>query len=1119
MNGFEHVFATANEQSSARPLPSLDRLARIFSRQERLTKGQALSIVLQAEAKMREEPNVLQLQAPFTLVGDIHGQFFDLLNLFDQAGVPGPKPIPMPFRKDTPKWRKAAEKKTKKKFLFLGDYVDRGHFSMEVLLFLLVLKVTFPESVYMLRGNHETEAVASYFGFRDECESKYGKELYLRCLACFQAMPIAAVISTDAGRIFSCHGGISPNVESLATIEQIDRFREPGLFGPLCDLLWADPVNADDVTTQTADGYDIPNYSGSDTDSDASSGQSSKQMSRVGTDTGLHIRKIFGDDAVDGAAVVPLPTHSSNAKRGSKIKSPKGNKKGGAATQTTTTTTPAMKEEENAFRKMDFIPNPVRGCSYRFGYHATNEFLKRNNLIGMVRAHEVQPEGFQLHFQPGSSKGSGASAFDGNGHAHDTDSAGTGGTDKRKPVAMMPIEDKHAPFVATVFSAPNYCGRFQNRAAYIEVLKAPKSSRGSSKRKSRKLSATTLAESVISPNAFEAVTSPEPLCIESESAKAFLTIEQTCPYMPTTLNGFIQRALGYAERFGTAVERQRALNDAAKAAGEPPPLPPKHSTSGSIHSIGGGSQRGSKKSMTRRLTVGSGIRNRLSVSRSKSKSGSITSLGGGKGKAKGPVHVVRGSNGGTLTNSKRPSLRQGAEGQGGSSKSPVIANGSSKHQRGSTNGFKRRGGGGPAKIILAKKSENDLFENARTQDEMNEMHPVLAEERLGRAQSQLLARVRSKAGSSFFSSPKDGSPFPPPTSTPGPASIVNEQDQSIVAGGKPPRRASKKNGRVDYGGELNDDDMDAAKLAAEALEGPGGGRSSVQSNKKGNKGRMRRSKGNNKSLTGRFVSLVRRGTKEPERRKTVYQTPADIPRDVAKTVELLVEWFRVAVPASFARPIKYSSFYEDLSDGVSLCILMSRVKGSGITSFVDKRPRKLNEFEKLENLLQFKSSCEKLSMQFNIDPEEYLAGEVEVIVPCLLELAKLACVQDDMRTTIPKQLLEKSALATYKGLLLQDRKGITKSTNQQQDDTATAFSQQELLALRLLYMMIDRHNDGHITAEELLQWAASDGPRRITREDADRCVAAVDADGDGAIGMHDFLLFAAQNKEEANEDL
>jgi Ca2+-binding EF-hand superfamily protein len=121
-----------------------------------------------------------------------------------------------------------------------------------------------------------------------------------------------------------------------------------------------------------------------------------------------------------------------------------------------------------------------------------------------------------------------------------------------------------------------------------------------------------------------------------------------------------------------------------------------------------------------------------------------------------------------------------------------------------------------------------------------------------------------------------------------------------------------------------------------------------------------------------------------------------------------------------------------------------------------------------------------------------------------------------MRTTIPKQLLEKSALATYKGLLLQDRKDKLTSGGQS-DGTATGFSQQELLALRLLYMMIDRHNDGHITAEELLQWAASDG-RAVSREEADRCVAAVDADGDGAIGMHDFLLFAAQNKEEAKEE-
>jgi hypothetical protein len=152
---------------------------------------------------------------------------------------------------------------------------------------------------------------------------------------------------------------------------------------------------------------------------------------------------------------------------------------------------------------------------------------------------------------------------------------------------------------------------------------------------------------------------------------------------------------------------------------------------------------------------------------------------------------------------------------------------------------------------------------------------------------------------------------------------------------------------------------------------------------------------------------------------------------------------------------------------------------------------------------------------FTTNEPQFISTTTNTQTQQTTELAKLASVQDDMRTTIPKQLLEKSALATYKGLLIQDGKG--KATGQQQDDTATAFSQQELLALRLLYMMIDRHNDGHITAEELLQWAASDG-RGVRREEADRCVAAVDADGDGAIGMHDFLLFAAQNKEEAKEE-
>lgn len=98
-------------------------LASRFRQQERMDLGEAIALIEAAREVMAKEPNVLRLKAPFVVVGDIHGQFFDLLNLFKVGGAPG----------------------SQASYLFLGDYVDRGSFSCEVMLLLLALKVKFPE--------------------------------------------------------------------------------------------------------------------------------------------------------------------------------------------------------------------------------------------------------------------------------------------------------------------------------------------------------------------------------------------------------------------------------------------------------------------------------------------------------------------------------------------------------------------------------------------------------------------------------------------------------------------------------------------------------------------------------------------------------------------------------------------------------------------------------------------------------------------------------------------------------------------------------------------------------------------------------------------------------------
>lgn len=199
---------------------SPDELIERFKAQERMSLGEAMELIDRAKDIMFREPNILQLDAPVVTVGDIHGQFYDLVNLLEEGGKPGPENV----------------------YLFLGDYVDRGSFSCEVMLTLLKLKVAYPDRIWLLRGNHECRTVSGHFGFKEECKTKYGVNVYYRFLLTFQTMPLAAVISTAYGDIFACHGGLSPLWKTLDDIQRINRFVEPEDDQALLDILWSDPI-------------------------------------------------------------------------------------------------------------------------------------------------------------------------------------------------------------------------------------------------------------------------------------------------------------------------------------------------------------------------------------------------------------------------------------------------------------------------------------------------------------------------------------------------------------------------------------------------------------------------------------------------------------------------------------------------------------------------------------------------------------------------------------------------------------------------------------------------------------------------------------------------------------
>ena len=206
----------AVQKKKSLKLDDIDEILERLFKREHLSERTIKLLCQKAVEILSNEPNVKPVSAPVTVVGDVHGQFYDVIELFNIGGRP-------PFTN----------------YLFMGDYVDRGMYSLETATLLVCMKVRYPDRITLTRGNHECRQITQVYGFYDECLRVYGNaNVWKYFTDAFDCLPLASLIE---GRIFCPHGGLSPSLNKIDEVAKLNRHVEIPHEGPICDLMWSDP--------------------------------------------------------------------------------------------------------------------------------------------------------------------------------------------------------------------------------------------------------------------------------------------------------------------------------------------------------------------------------------------------------------------------------------------------------------------------------------------------------------------------------------------------------------------------------------------------------------------------------------------------------------------------------------------------------------------------------------------------------------------------------------------------------------------------------------------------------------------------------------------------------------